>query len=318
MRNSTRILTLGLVVLALAASPGVRIVSAADKTQDALLEIQRDIATLTGEVQALQKAQADQLAQMKLLIQQAADSSARSTQAMEQSQRSFSSELTNSVKSAMADQQTKLNAPVADLNNKVNDLGQGMTAVQNQMTDMAQRVAKMQSKLDDVYNLVNAPPVAPPTAIVPTPGANASANPNSPPPGTTPTSLRAAAERDYSAANSLAMGELADYVKYFHDDAWAPIAQFHIAELYDMAKQYDDSADAYDAVVTRFPTNNMTAQAAYMKGVEEIKGKHNSEARDQMKEVESTYPGTEWASKAREKLRTDLATSPASKRSKGR
>ena len=306
MRNSTRILTLGLVVLALAASPGVLRVTAADKTQDALLEIQRDIAILTGQVQALQKAQATQLDQMKTLMQQAAEASARTNQAMEQSQRSFADSLNNSIKNAMADQQTKLTGPVADLNNKVNDLSQGMTAVQNQVSDMASRVSKMQSKLDDVYTAVTSAPVsAPPTVTAPpnAGGPSATTNPNAPPAGMTSASLRAAAERDYANGNSLAMSEFEDYVKYYHDDAWAPTAQFRMGELYDSAKQYEDAADAFDAVVTRFPTNNMTAQAAYMKGVEMLKGKHNAEARDQFKEVESTYPGTSWANTARDKLK---------------
>lgn len=316
MRNSTRILTLGLVVLALAASPGVLNVTAADKTQDALLEIQRDISSMQGDIQALQKTQADQITQMKMLLQQAVDASTRASQSMEQEQRSLADNLTTSMKAAMADQQTKLTGPMADLNNKVNDLSQNMTAVQTQVSNMSQQVSKVESKLNDVYNLVNAPPVAPPPADG-NPGATTPSAANGAPPGTTPTSLRAAAERDYAAGNSLAMSELADYVKYFHDDAWAPTAQFHIAELYDAAKQYDDSADAYDAVVTRFPTNNMTAQAAYMKGAELIRAKHLADAREQMKDVESTYPGTEWANKARDHLRTDLATGSGSGSSKG-
>jgi len=300
--------------VAIAAGPGVLRIDAADKTQDALNEIQRDIASLTAEVQALQKAQADQLAKMNSMMQQAAEASTRSSQAMEQSQRSFAEGLTRDLKSAMGDQQSKISGPVADLNNKVNDLSQTMTAVQNQVSDAVQRISRMQSKLDDVYTAVTTAPVTPPTVVVPPNGTapSAAVNPNAPPNGITAPSLRAAAERDYSAGNSLAMSEFADYVKYFHDDAFAPTAQFRIAELYDNAKQYDDAADAYGAVVTGFPTNEMTAQAAYMKGVELMKGKHNSEARDQFKDVESGYPGTTWAKNARDKLK-ELA-GPASGR----
>jgi TolA-binding protein len=299
---------LALVVWALAASPAIFRVSAADKTMDALNEIQRDIADLTGQVRELQKTQADQIVQMKTLVQQAVDASSRSAQTMEQSQKAFSDSLTNSMKSAMSDQQTRIAAPVADLNAKVGELGQDMTAVQNTVADMQSRLTKMQSKLDDVYNLVQAPPVAAPPAAVPAPAANASTN--GAPAGMTAPSLRQAAERDFSAGNSLALQELADYVKYFHDDAWAPTAQFKIGDLYRTNSQFEDAADAYDAVVTKFPTNDMTAQGAYFKGVALQQGKHNADALEQYKKVASAYPGTEWARKAKDKV-TQLG--PASK-----
>lgn len=312
MRNSARIGLAALAVLALAASPGIFRVSAADKTQDALLEIQRDIATMQGQIQDLQKAQADQITQMKTLLQQAVEASTRSSEATAQSQRSLSDSLTTQIKNAMADQQTKITGPIADLSAKFSELSQEMTAVQNTTADTAQRVNRLESNVKDILTAVTTPPVAPPPAPGTAPQGAANTGTGAPP-GTTPMSLREAAERDYAAGNSLAMSELADYIKYFHDDAWAPTAQMRMAELYDQAKQYEDSADAYDAVVTRFPTNNRTAEAAYMKGMELKKAKKTAEAKEQFRNVVSTYPGTEWATRAKAEL---APTGSASRRRK--
>jgi TolA-binding protein len=294
---------LALTVLALAASTATVRVSAADKTQDALLEIQRDISTMQGDIRDLQKAQADQLTQLKALLQQAVDASVKSSESTAQAQKGLSDTLNSNLKAAMADQQTKLTAPIADLNSKANEMGQQMTAVQTQVSEMSQRMTRMESKLNDVYTAVTtAPAVVPPP---PGPGpvtTSTTLNSETPPAGVTVSSLKSAAERDYAAGNSLALQELADFIKYFHDDAYAPTAQYRIAQLYDSAKQYDDSAAAFDAVVTRFPTNEKTSDAAYMKGVELQKAGKKPEALEQFKNVENTYPGTESARNAKARI----------------
>ena len=58
-------------------------------------------------------------------------------------------------------------------------------------------------------------------------------------------SLQTDADRDFSSAKyTLALEEFANYIKYFHDYAYAPVAQYHIGEIYLRNEQWDDAANS--------------------------------------------------------------------------
>ena len=66
---------------------------------------------------------------------------------------------------------------------------------------------------------------------------------------------------------------LRNYIKYFHDYAYAPVAQYHIGEIYLRNEQWDDAAKAFDRVVEQFPKNEKTTDAAYYKAVSTPEGR---------------------------------------------
>ncbi len=292
MRNVTRLL-----VLALAASP----VSLPAQNKNDLASMQRDIADLADKVRQLQKSQDDKNAALTALVQQAVDASGRVSASMVTLQKNLS----DSLNASLIDQQTKIAAPVAVLKTKLDEISQELGAVQQTVGDLTTRFAKFDDRLKDIYNLVKEPPVAaPPAAAVP--GAPPTAN--GAPPGVTAVSLQQDAERDFfSAKYTLALQEFADYIKYFPDHAYAPVAQYHIGEIYQRAEQWEDAAKAFDAVVERFPKNEKTVDAAYFKAFSLQKGGHLAEAKEEYKNFINDYPASEHIANARKNL---LSLSP--------
>lgn len=290
MRNLTRLL-----VLALAASP----LSVPAQKKDDLASIQRDVAQLEENVKQLQKSQDEKNAALTALVQQAVEASNRVSAGMLTLQKNLTDSLNASLSASMNDQQTKIAAPVAVLKTKLDEMSQDLSAVQQTVTDLSLKFGKVDDRLKDILTAVTTPPVAPPAAVVPAaaPAANGA------PPGVSALSLQQDAERDFSSGKyTLALDEFANFIQYFHDYAYAPVAQYHIGEIYKGNEQWDDAAKAFDKVVEQFPKNEKTIDAAYWKAYSLQKGGHHADAREEYKSFLSTYPTSDHAAQARKNL----------------
>lgn len=293
MRNLTRLL-----VLALAASP----VSVPAQNKNDLASMQRDIAQLEEQVKQLQKSQDDKTAALTALVQQAVDASSRVSSSLATFQKSLTDSLNASLSAGMNDQQNKIAAPIAVIRTKLDDMSGEIGALQQTAADLSAKFSKFDDRLKDIYTAVTTPPVqAPPPQAVVTPPVPA----NGAPPGVTAISLQQAADGDFSGAKyTLALDEFAHFIQYFHDYAYAPVAQYHIGEIYERGEQWDDAAKAFDAVVEQFPKNEKTVDAAYYKAVMLQKGGHKADAKEEYKNFLDTYPTSEHARMARQNLNT--------------
>lgn len=294
MRNATRVLALALI-----ASPALL-----HAQKNEIISLQRDVAQLQDQMKQLQKSQDDKMAALTALVQQALEASNKTSSSLATLQRS----LTESV----GEQQKTVIDRVVTLGTKVDQMSMDFGSVSQSVQELSRRLSKLDSTLTDISSAVRTlsqPPAAPP----PAPGASAAA-PNAP--AVSAVSLRQDAERDYSSGKyDLAMPEFVNYVKLFPDDAYAPTAQYNIGMIYDMAKQYKDAADAFDAVVERFPRNERTADAAYMKAVELMKDGQRTAAGEEFKDFIANYPGNEHIANARAHLRELGLSAPAGARS---
>jgi TolA-binding protein len=302
MRNTIRLL-----VLALVAGPAF---SPAQKKDD-ILEIQRDVADLAEKVRALQKSQDDKLEALRLLVQQATTASTQVTQDMTALQRT----LTNNITTTLSDQQGKISLAVAPLGSQMDALATSVNALTQTVGQMNVRVGQIDSKLKDLsdkVSILNQPAPAPPPAVVP-PGGDS----NAPPPGTTRLGLRQDAERDYASGNDdLALKEFANYIRYFHDDEYAPTAGYMIGMIYlQHQKDYESAAEAFQKVIDTFPGMNKSQDALFQKARSLELGGHKTEAIAAFKDFLKSYPANDYAPQA--KLELNKLIPPANK-SKGR
>ena len=288
MRNPT-------CLLLLALSPALLL----GQKRDDILSIQRDVAQLQDQVKQLQAAQDQKMSALEGLIRQALEQSNSVSIAAGTLQRTLTDRLN--------DQQAKVEAPIAILGTKIDQSADEMRAVRENLADFMRRLATLDNKLADISSAVrtlNTPAVAPPPPA-------ASATPAAPA-GVTAETLWKTAVRDYTGAkDKQALGEFADFLKYFPDDANAPEGQYYMGLIYDHGEQYDDAAQVFQAVVERYPDSPKAADAMYMKGVEYQKGGSDKEAIGAYRAFIKQYPKHANVPKAQARLRALTAPSPA-------
>jgi TolA-binding protein len=258
-------------------------------TKEQLQSMQRDVAQLQDQIRQLQKGQSDQVAALTALVQQSLDE-VRKTNAL-------AGGLQRSIDSKLTDLQTKLVGPVATVGSKVDQMADDFRSVQTNVAELTKSMRKMDEKLTDISTAVRTinTPVAPPTAA----GSGAP-----PPAGMSAETSFQTAFRDYQGKkDELAMQEFVEYLKYFDKTANAPLAQFYIGQIYDRANQFDDAAQAFDAVLTRYPENDKTPEAMYMKGVSLLKGNHKTDAGQVFKDFIEKYPSHTLVPRAKDHLK---------------
>ena len=279
----------------------------AQKRED-ILSIQRDVAQLQDQIKQLQTSQDQKIAALQTLMQQAVEESRRAADAVNALQKTMTDRL--------ADQQTKLEAPLATVGARLDQSSEDTRAIRENVAALSTRLNSLDNKLADISSAIRAAAAAaaPPPPVAP---ANGAAATPPPPPGVSAESLWQNAFRDYSSGkDDLAMSEFADYLKYFPQQTEnAAAAQYYVGQLYDRAKQYDDAIEAFDAVLERYPENPKTPDALYMKGVELQKAARKTDAVAEFKDFLTRYPTHSLASNAQQHIR-ELTAKPAAGRGK--
>jgi TolA-binding protein len=291
MRNTLRLLVLALVI-------GPAFSPADKKSDDNILEIQRDVSALDEKVKALQKSQDEKLEALRVLVQQATTASTQVTQDMAALQRT----LTTSITTTLSDQQGKISLAVAPLATQMESLSSSVNALTQTVNQMNTRMGTLDSKvkdLSDKVSILNQPAPAPPAPAVPL-----APDPNGAPPGVTRLSLRQDAERDYSSGNDeLALKEFSNYIKYFHDDEYAPTAGYMIGMVYlQHQKDFESAAEAFQKVIETFPGMNKSQDALFQKARALELGGHKTEAIAAFKEFLGAYPANDYAPQAKAEL----------------
>ena len=273
----------------------------AQKRED-ILSMQRDVAQLQDQMKQLQTGQDQKFAALQTLVQQAVDESSRMVASV--------NALQKTVADRLADQQSKLAAPIATLETRLDQTNDDSRAVRENVTALNNRLSALDNKLADISSAIRAAAAA--SAPPPPPPANGTAAAPTAPAGVSAESLWQNAFRDYSSGkDELSMNEFNDYLKYFPQQTeTAAAAQFYVGQIYDRAMQYDDAVQAFDAVLERYPENPKTPDSLYMKGVELQKAGRKTDAVTEFKDFMTRYPTHSLASNAQQHIR-ELAPRPA-------
>lgn len=253
------------------------------------VELQRDVATLQDQVRSLERSLNENMGRVTALLQQTIDSVNKVN--------------TNVavLDAAMRERDKTIAAPVTSVGAKVDQMQNEFQAMRVSMDDLTSRLGKLQQGLVDLTNtikVIQTPPALPAGGPGGTPGAA-----GGPPAGTSAESLYANAMRDKDSGNyDIALQGFNDYLKYFGNTDMAPNAQYYIGEVYYARKDYEDALGAFDAVLERFPDNNKTLDAMYMKGRTLVQMGEKTKGAEEFRAVVARAPRTELANKAKAQL----------------
>jgi TolA-binding protein len=273
---------------------------------DELVSIQRDVAQLEDQVKQIQKALDDKTAALTALLQQSIDASNKTSAALAAMQHSMDQKL--------ADQQTKLVAPVATLGTKIDEMSGDFRSVQTNVASLVRHMNDLDAKISDISSAVRTlqTPSTPPP---PNPGAPAAQVPDSPPPGWSAELAYNAALRDYQGKkDETAIEEFAQYLKYAPQSENAPNAQYYIGQIYFRGEDWPDAVKAFDAVLEKYPKNPKTAESQYMKACALMSNKQKTDAGREFKNFIANYPDSPRVKDAHAHLRTLGLESPTSRR----
>ncbi len=265
-------------------------------TKDQLKELQRDMATLQDQVKAMQKSQDDRLAELRILLQQALDSSNRANTAV--------AVLQGSLSQAVGEQVKTMGGTVQGLSGRMDTMSDEFRVVRESINDLNARLSKFDARLTDVQNTVKtvcSPPAAPPPTATGAPAATGGA-PAGPPPSAQATYDNA--YRDYSGGKlDLAMQEFGEYLKWFKQSDLAPNAQYYVGDIYLRQGDADNAIKAFDAVFEQYPETKITPDAHYMKARALFQSGQKTASAQEYCEVIRLYPSNELANKSRAAIR---------------
>jgi len=258
-------------------------------------ELQRDLGLLQEQVRQMQRAQDEKFAQLAVLAQQAVDAANKTNTAV--------AVLENNLKQNVNDQEQKVVTPVVNMGTRVDQMSSDFRTVQQAVSDLAAQMSKMQVQLTDLSNAVKA--ISAPPAAPPPPSGAPEATGVGGAPTMSASDLYSNARRDDDAGKyDLALQEYSDYLKWYGNTALAPNAQFYIAHLHYVQGDYNRAADEFDMVLEKYPDNNKTADALYLKGMALVKEQRRTDGAQEFRELIKRFPNDDNAKKACTELRT--------------
>jgi tol-pal system protein YbgF len=251
-------------------------------------ELQRDIAQLQSQLQALQSSQDQKLAAIQALVTQSLDAAGKANTAVSVLAATVNQTLERELKSQMT--------PVAGLAAKVDNTNNDVAEVRNQVSDLNLSMNKILQRLGDISDaikVIQAPAAPPPNA-----GTGAT---SAPPPAAV---LYQNAYRDQDAGKyDLALSGFTDFLKFYPEDPNAPRAQFNIGEAHRGLKKFDFAAQDYDAVIERYPSSDITPDAYLSKGIALREAGRKTDSAATFRALIANFSRSSQAAKARDELR---------------
>jgi tol-pal system protein YbgF len=265
-------------------------------------ELQRDVAQLQDQLKQLQQTQDRQLAEIRVLVQQALSASTDASKSVAVIQNGFQQNL--------REQESKVVTPVVGLNTRMEAVSQDMRTLQQAVSDLTGMVSKMQAQMTDLNNAVKVMS----TPAPPPPGAGPGGNSGGPggndmtgggpgggggAPTMSATDLYNNANRDRNGGKlDLAIQEYADYLRWYGNTDLAPNAQYYIAWVHASQGDYAKAIQEYDAVLEKYPDNNKTPDAMYGKGVALVRMGRRTDGGREFQELMKRFPTNSLASQA--------------------
>ncbi|MFN8688308.1 MAG: tetratricopeptide repeat protein [Acidobacteriota bacterium] len=273
--------------------------------KDKILEIQRDVALLQNEVRSMKSSMDEKFAALNVLVQQSLETANKSNTAL--------AILDKTMTDKLREQQSALNAPVAGVNTKVDQMTTEFALMKESVAELSELVKKLQGQLSDMNNAIRTLSAPPPP---PAPAAQ-----TGPPPGVTSESLYTAALAARNGGQlDFAARQFEDYLKFFPTEPYAPNAYFNLGMVYMSLNRYDDAVRQLDAVLENFPDFPKAPDAQLEKGRALAKGGQRTAAVNELRTLIKKSPNSPQAALAKDELKalgmpySGPATTPPARR----
>jgi tetratricopeptide (TPR) repeat protein len=257
-----------------------------------IVELQRDLALLQEQVRTLQRSQDEKFSAIQVLVQQALDSANKTNTSV--------ALLQNNLQQSFKDQQKSVVDPVVGVGAKLDQMTTDVSALRESVADISSQMGKLQQQMIDIGNAVRtiqAPAAAPPPSAGPTGirrrGAvrRCSPGPRRQPCIKTPIATAMAARRSGAAG----IQRLSEVLR--RQRCWRPTRSIIIAEIHAKQNNLDQALAEFDMVLEKYPDNNKTPDALYMKGATLVKMGKRTQGKQEFCELVKRFPSNDLANR---------------------
>jgi tol-pal system protein YbgF len=194
---------------------------------------------------------------------------------------------------------------IADLKAKLDEIVRQTTATADKLDQTNARIDRLSQDVEGARDAARrASPVTPPPSGSYTDAA-ALAAAGAPRTGSapSPSALYASAYADFSKGNyPLAVSGFEEYAQKYPDTELADNAMYWIGECHFSQGSYKSAVEAFDAMLEKYPKSDKAAAANLKKALAFVQMNQIGQGIEQLRFVTSTYPGTDEARIAADRL----------------
>ena len=187
---------------------------------------------------------------------------------------------------------------IADLNARLDTIVRQTTATADKVDQVNGRVDRLSQDVQAARDAARraTPPPLPPGGSDPGPAALVDSAPN-------PAALYSSAYADFSKGNyALAIQGFEEYAQRYPDTELADNAMYWIGECNFSQGSYKAAVDAFDGMLEKYPRSDKAAAANLKKALAFVQLNQIGQGIEQLRFVTSTYPGTDEARIASDRL----------------
>ena len=219
----------------------------ADKKDDMLLQIQRDLALLQEALRQSERAQGERIVALDALLKQNLDQTTRLKSALDVIERAV-----NKQSDAILPPVTRTAAKVDALTDQFGGLRDAVEETNSMLTRLMQEVSDLKTHM----------------TTLPPPGFGAPSAEGEAPPQDSGDGLFTSGFTDYSRGNyDLAKAELTDFLRYYSASSRAPEAQYYLGAIAYEQGDYEGAIKEFNLVLERYPVGHITPDAQYKKAI---------------------------------------------------
>ena len=263
------------------------------------IQLNRELLNLEEQLRAAERSLGEKVDKVLQQAQQAAEAANKNNASLAE------------IDKRVQEQGKTIAQPVAGIGLKVDQMASEFQSLRESVATLNARFGKLEQQIVDIGTALRTlqSPVAPP------PPAGGSAG--GPAAGLSADALFQNAVSDKEGGNAdLALRGFTDYVQNYSATYLAPAAQYYIGEILYGKGQLEDAVSAFDLVVEKFPVNEKTPDAHYMKAMALLKLGDRAEARQEFNTLIKRFPNSPLSEKARGQLKVLAAPAASKKRPK--
>ena len=255
-----------------------------------IIQLQRDIGLLHGELRQMQQQNSERLAAFEALLSQNTDKQDRLLAGQAVIERGLD---------ALDDALTE---PLRVTSAKVDSLTEQFSSLRASVEEVGNALERLNADVRDIKTHLTTLPVP----IEGEDGAGDEAGVN------TSEAIFEGGLSDYLRGNiDNAQGQFLDYLALYPTHSKADQAQFYLAETYYSSVDYEEAIRQFDQVYKRHPLSGLAPDSIYKKGMAYVKLRNREEAIRAFQSVMARFPESNAAPLARSELNSLRSSKPS-------